>query len=187
MRLWMMKYPIIVFFHHMMKKSCTTFSIYSFSIGCYYTSNIFCTNQVEVHLQSNSTVSWRTWRMFSQNINLHRGMKFLKSVRIFHQITSSWRRCCCTWHWFISSTKWVTVPQKQMLTMTVAPWLYKSGSFSETKRWTPMPCSPIAFSIPAGVSTIRGGLWPSRSDRNSPFTEIPPSVLRLTTSAYSTP
>ena len=56
-----------------------------------------------------------------------------------------------------------------------------------TNRCTPMPCRPIAFSMPAGVSTIRGGGWPSRSARNSPLTATPPSVDRSTTSAYSTP
>ncbi len=44
-----------------------------------------------------------------------------------------------------------------------------SGSFSSTNRRTPMPCRPIAFSMPAGVSTIRGAGCPSRSARNSPF------------------
>ena len=36
-----------------------------------------------------------------------------------------------------------------------------SGSRSLTKRWTPMPCRPIALIMPAGVSTMRwrrGGL-----------------------------
>ena len=44
-----------------------------------------------------------------------------------------------------------------MLTTTVAPSRRSSGSLSATKRWTPIPCSPIAFSMPAGVSTMRGG------------------------------
>ena len=38
-----------------------------------------------------------------------------------------------------------------------------------------MPCRPMAFSMPAGVSTMRGGGWPSRSARNSPLTATPPS------------
>ena len=38
-----------------------------------------------------------------------------------------------------------------------------------------MPCRPIAFNIPAGVSTIRGGGCPSRSARNSPLVAMPPS------------
>ena len=57
----------------------------------------------------------------------------------------------------------------QTLTMTVARRSRSSGSFSATKRRAPMPCSPIAFSMPAGVSTMRGAGWPSRSARNSPF------------------
>ena len=39
-----------------------------------------------------------------------------------------------------------------------------------------MPCRPIAFSMPAGVSTMRGGACPSRSARNRPLTATPPSV-----------
>ena len=49
----------------------------------------------------------------------------------------------------------------QMFTMLVAPIRRSSGSFSAMYRWTPMPCSPMAFSMPAGVSTIRSGGCPS--------------------------
>ena len=55
------------------------------------------------------------------------------------------------------------------LTITVARRARSSGSFSSTKRRTPMPCRPIAFSMPAGVSTMRGAGCPSRSVRNRPF------------------
>ena len=48
----------------------------------------------------------------------------------------------------------------QTLTNTRAPRSRSSGSFSLTKRCTPMPCRPIALIIPAGVSTMRGGAWP---------------------------
>ncbi len=75
----------------------------------------------------------------------------------------------------------------QMLTMTVARSRRSSGSFSRMKRWTPMPCRPIALSIPDGVSTIRSGGWPSRSLRKRPLTATPPSVERSIASAYSTP
>ena len=75
----------------------------------------------------------------------------------------------------------------QTLTMTTAPRARSSGSFSSTNRRTPIPCSPIAFSRPAGVSTIRGAAWPSRASRNSPFETTAPSVDRSTMSAYSTP
>src|SRR3954471_19737263 len=85
----------------------------------------------------------------------------------------------------ISQYSSMVVPH--MLTNTTAPRSRNSGSLSRTNRWTPMPCSPIAFSMPAGVSTIRGGGWPSRSLRNNPLTATPPSVDRSTTSAYSTP
>ena len=72
-------------------------------------------------------------------------------------------------------------------TMTVAPRARSSGSFSRTKRCTPMPCRPMAFSMPAGVSTIRGGGCPARSLRKSPLTTTAPSEERSTTPAYSTP
>ena len=75
----------------------------------------------------------------------------------------------------------------QMLTMVRAPRSRSSGSFSRTKRWTPMPCRPIAFSMPAGVSAIRGGGWPWRSLRKRPLTATPPSDERSTTSSYSRP
>ncbi len=75
----------------------------------------------------------------------------------------------------------------QMLTMTVAWRARSSGSFSAMNRRTPIPCRPIAFNIPAGVSTIRGAGCPSRSSRNRPFTAMPPSEARSTRSAYSTP
>src|SRR5581483_6374943 len=75
----------------------------------------------------------------------------------------------------------------QTLTMTVARRARSSGSFSSRKRRTPMPCNPIAFSMPAGVSTIRGGGCPSRASRNSPLVTSAPSEERSTRSAYSTP
>ena len=40
----------------------------------------------------------------------------------------------------------IVVPQT--LTMTVAPRARSSGSFSSTNRRTPMPCRPMAFSMP---------------------------------------
>ena len=38
----------------------------------------------------------------------------------------------------------------QMFTMTVAPRARSSGSFSSMKRWTPIPCRPMAFNMPGG-------------------------------------
>ena len=75
----------------------------------------------------------------------------------------------------------------QTFTTTVALRARSSGNFSLTNRRTPMPCNPMAFNIPAGVSTMRGAACPSRSDRKSPLTAIAPSDERSTTSAYSTP
>src|SRR6185436_10454557 len=75
----------------------------------------------------------------------------------------------------------------QTLTMTVAPRARSSGSFSSANRRAPIPCRPIAFNMPEGVSTMRGAGCPSRSARNSPLDTIAPSVDRSTMSAYSTP
>ena len=75
----------------------------------------------------------------------------------------------------------------QMLTKTTARRRRSSGSFSSMNRCTPMPCRPMAFSIPDGVSTMRGGGCPSRAFRNNPFTATPPSDGGSTASAYSTP
>ena len=75
-----------------------------------------------------------------------------------------------------ASSTYSSIVVPQMLTKTMARRSRSSGSFSRMKRWTPMPCSPIALSIPDGVSTIRGGGCPSRSARNRPLTATPPSV-----------
>src|SRR5207237_6497854 len=69
----------------------------------------------------------------------------------------------------------------------VAPAARRTGRFSSSIRREPIPCSPIAFSMPAGVSTMRGAGCPSRAERKSPFETMAPSVDRSTTSAYSTP
>ena len=74
------------------------------------------------------------------------------------------------------------------------------GSLSEThalkiqkiqdmamKARAPIFCSPIAFSMPAAVSNIRGGGLPAIGSRESPFTTKPPSLSRVTMSSNSTP
>ena len=73
------------------------------------------------------------------------------------------------------------------LTITTACRSRSFGSRSRTNRCTPMPWSPMALSMPAGVSTMRGGGCPSRSVRNKPFTATAPSVERSTTRSYSRP
>ena len=55
----------------------------------------------------------------------------------------------------------IVVPQT--LTITVAPRARSSGIFSSMKRRAPIPCRPIAFSMPDGVSTMRGAGCPSRA------------------------
>ena len=77
--------------------------------------------------------------------------------------------------------------EPQTLTMTTARRARSAGSLSATKARTPMPCSPMALSMPLGVSTMRGGACPSRASRNRPLTATAPSVDRSTSSAYSTP
>jgi len=52
---------------------------------------------------------------------------------------------------------------------------------------TPTFCSPIAFSIPAGVSQIRGGALPACGASDNPFVQIPPSLDKSTKSANSRP
>src|SRR6266511_3512816 len=71
----------------------------------------------------------------------------------------------------------------QTLTMTRAPSSRSRGSFSRTNRWTPIPCKPIALSMPDGVSAMRGGTWPSRSVKNSPLTTAPLIIYASTTSS----
>ena len=73
------------------------------------------------------------------------------------------------------------------LTITTACRSRSFGRRSRTNRCTPMPWSPMAFSMPAGVSTMRGGGCPSRSVRNKPFTATAPSLERSTTRSYSRP
>ena len=74
-----------------------------------------------------------------------------------------------------------------IFTMTTALLSRSSGSFSLINFRTPIPCSPIALSMPLGVSMIRVGGCPSRGSRKRPLTLIPPSVARSTRSEYSTP
>ena len=62
--------------------------------------------------------------------------------------------------------------------ITVAPRRASSGSFSARNASTPTFCRPIAFSIPASVSQMRGGGLPWHSLRERPFTEIAPSEAR---------
>ena len=47
--------------------------------------------------------------------------------------------------------------------------------------------SPIAFSMPAGVSTSRGGFFPAYGASESPFTLIAPIAPRSTRPANSVP
>lgn len=62
-----------------------------------------------------------------------------------------------------------------------------SGSFSVTKVRTPMFWSPIAFTMPPGVSHIRGLGAPAIGSSESPFTTIPPRAFRFTSWANSSP
>ncbi len=71
----------------------------------------------------------------------------------------------------------------QMLTNTVAPAARSSGRRSRTKRWTPMPCRPMAFSMPAGVSTMRVGRVAFALGEEQALDATPPSEARSTTAA----
>src|SRR5574341_1332295 len=79
-----------------------------------------------------------------------------------------------------------TVPPK-MLTVTFTSKRRRNGSLRETKASRPTLASPIALSIPDGVSINRGSGFPVRGSRESPFTTIAPSRLRSSTPAYSSP
>src|SRR5660398_177745 len=61
-----------------------------------------------------------------------------------------------------------------MFATYTAPASSSRGATSFTNRSTPMFCSPIAFSIPAGVSTIRPGALPGVGRRDSPLTITAP-------------
>jgi len=76
-------------------------------------------------------------------------------------------------------------PQK--LAMTRAPAAWSAGRRSRRKASTPMFWRPMAFSMPPGVSTNRGGGLPSAGARESPFTPIAPIDARSTRPANSVP
>ena len=61
------------------------------------------------------------------------------------------------------------------------------GSFSATKARTPMFWSPMALTMPLGVSHIRGDGAPAMGSSESPLTTIPPSRFRSTKWANSIP
>ena len=56
----------------------------------------------------------------------------------------------------------------------------RDSIFSVINRLTPTFSSPMAFSIPHDVSTIRGGGFPARASREMPFTTTAPRRLRFT-------
>ena len=68
-----------------------------------------------------------------------------------------------------ASSTYSSIVVPQMLTKTIALRSRSSGSFSRMKRWTPMPCRPIAFSMPDGVSTMRGGGVPFALGEEQPL------------------
>ena len=63
----------------------------------------------------------------------------------------------------------------------------RNGSFSSMKFSTPPFCRPMAFRMPAGVSTMRGVGLPRRGSRLVLFTTHAPIWFRSTTSAISLP
>src|SRR3989304_343079 len=62
----------------------------------------------------------------------------------------------------------------QILTRMAGPRPRSSGNFPSMNRLTPISCSPMALSIPEGVSQMRGGGQPGRGFRYSPLTTIAP-------------
>jgi len=73
------------------------------------------------------------------------------------------------------------------LTMTGTPRRASQGRSSASRRSTPGFSSPMELSIPAGVSTVRGGGFPGQGSRDVPFTTTAPRAVRSTRSAYSRP
>ena len=61
------------------------------------------------------------------------------------------------------------------------------GSFRSMKSSTPTFCSPIAFSIPAAVCTMRGAACPAIGSTEIPLVTIAPSRSSDTISSNSTP
>src|SRR5260221_9487782 len=69
--------------------------------------------------------------------------------------------------------------------MTGQGIFFRRGTFSARNRSSPTLASPIAFNIPARVSTIRAGSFPARSSRVIDFMTNAPSRERSMKSAYS--
>src|SRR5579871_3256568 len=74
-----------------------------------------------------------------------------------------------------------------MLAKIAVENLRSGGSFSSMKASTPTFCNPMAFSIPAAVSTRRGAGLPNIGARESPLTTIAPSAFRSRSCANSSP
>src|SRR5512144_1738021 len=74
-----------------------------------------------------------------------------------------------------------------MFTMTAVSNRLRKGSLSRRNTSTPGFSRPIAFSMPDGVSQMRGGGLPGIGFRDIPFTITPPSRFRSTNSANSSP
>ncbi len=64
----------------------------------------------------------------------------------------------------------------KMFANTVTPASTSAGRASETKRSTPTLASPIALSMPDGVSQILGGGFPALGSRLSPLVQTAPSL-----------
>jgi hypothetical protein len=75
----------------------------------------------------------------------------------------------------------------QTFARTVAPFSCSFGSFSERNSSMPTFWRPIALSIPASVSQIRGGGFPRQGRAERPFTEIAPREPRSTNPSNSSP
>ena len=72
--------------------------------------------------------------------------------------------------------------------ITTAPGIARSfGIFSSANARTPIFCSPIAFIIPAAVSTIRGEAFPAIGSSDSPLVTNAPILFSETISSNSTP
>ena len=69
------------------------------------------------------------------------------------------------WSRIFDSSPYSSSELPQMFAITIFPRARTAGSFSARKRRMPTSWRPIAFSMPDGVSQIRGGGHPSRGSR----------------------
>ena len=87
----------------------------------------------------------------------------------------------------LASSAYSSTVSPAMLTMAGISSFARKGSAVFKKASNPSFCRPIELIMPEGVSTIRGGGFPSLAIRVTLLVMIPPSLFRSKKSAYSLP